>query len=123
MAEVFVDDAAALGGDRHQHRTRDFFLLDALDADQLHLGFLGQTFAFQFFVDGRMHLGAHLHRFRIVDVHLFDLVHGELGAAILAQQSHRIGTALAAVAHHVHVAGTGILQAPAVRLRSGRAGR
>ena len=110
MTEVFVDHAAALGGDCNQHRTCYFFLLDALDADQLHLGFLGESFAFQFLVDGGMHLGAHLHRLGIVDVHLLDLVHGEFRAAVFAQQSDRIGTALATVAHHVHVARAGILQ-------------
>jgi hypothetical protein len=39
-----------------------------------------------------------------------DLVERELVAAILAQQADRIGAALAAVAHHRHVAGAGILQ-------------
>jgi hypothetical protein len=34
----------------------------------------------------------------------------EFGAAILAEQADRVGAALAAMAHHVHVAFAGILQ-------------
>jgi hypothetical protein len=60
--------------------------------------------------DLRAQLGTHDHRRLVVDLHGLDLVERELGAAILAEQADRIGTALAAVAHHVHVAFAGILQ-------------
>ena len=46
----------------------------------------------------------------VVDLHRHDLVGGELGRAVLAQQAHRVGAALAAVTHHVHLAFAGVLQ-------------
>jgi hypothetical protein len=58
----------------------------------------------------RAQLGAHDHRRLVIDLHGFDPVERELGAAILAEQADRIGTTLAAVPHHVHVACAGILQ-------------
>ncbi len=53
---------------------------------------------------------AFFHRRLIVDVHLFNLVQRKLVAPIFAQQAHRIGAALTAMAHHVHIAGTAVLQ-------------
>ena len=46
----------------------------------------------------------------VVNLHGLDLRQRKLRAAILTEQAHCICTALAAMAHHRHVAGTGILQ-------------
>ncbi len=46
----------------------------------------------------------------VVDLHLHDLFGRELGAAVFAQQTHRVRAALSAVAHHVHLAFAAVLQ-------------
>jgi hypothetical protein len=56
-------------------------------------------------LDGGVDLGAALHGRGVVDLHVLDLVEGELGAAVLAEHADGVGAALAAVAHHGHVAG------------------
>ena len=55
----------------------------------------------------------------VVDLHLHDFVGGELGAAVLAQQAHRVGAALPAMPHHVHLAFAAVLQR--LQLLRGRA--
>ncbi len=48
--------------------------------------------------------GARLHRGLVIDLHRFDLLDRELRASILTEQPDRVGPALAAMAHHVHIA-------------------
>ncbi len=49
------------------------------------------------------------HRGLIVDLHIFDFIEGKFIAPVFTEHTDRIGTALAAMAHHVHIAGAGIL--------------
>src|SRR5208337_4911312 len=46
----------------------------------------------------------------VVHVHCHDLVGREFRAAVFAQEAHRISAALPAVAHHIHLAFTAILE-------------
>src|SRR3546814_7733307 len=46
----------------------------------------------------------------VVDFHRHDLVGGELRRTVLAEQPDRVGAALAAMAHHVHIAFAVVLQ-------------
>ena len=46
----------------------------------------------------------------VIDLHRHDLVGRELRAAVLAEQAHRVGAALAAMPHHVHLAFAAVLQ-------------
>src|SRR5512143_182500 len=64
-----------------------------------------------------MNFSAPFHSSSVVDLHRVDLFEYELRAAILAQQTDRVGATLTAVAHHVHVTGTGILQSLQLGMR------
>ncbi len=57
-----------------------------------------------------MNGGALDHGRVVIDLHLFDFIQRKLGTAIFTEQADRIGSTLATVTHHIHVAGTGILQ-------------
>ncbi len=105
MAKVFIDLAVPLGSHSDQHA--DAFRIGQL-RQLLLLGVLGGDSSLALLLNGFLirlaRLGV-IHHF-----HRVNLLGGELGAAVFAQQAHRIGAALAAVAHHVHLALAGILQ-------------
>src|SRR6266536_1233853 len=103
VAEVFVDAPAAPGG----HGNQDLDVA-ALARQSYKFGLFGRNLGlplhFYLFLVGLARSEV------VIDVHLHDLVGGELGAAIFAEQTHGIGATLAAVAHHVHLAFAAVLQ-------------
>src|ERR1035438_4520245 len=103
VAEVLVNAPASLGGHRYQDRNI------TLDSGE----------HFQFGISRRDHFRAlsfHVPLIGLTDlkvimyIHLHHFFSRELVAPILTQQSHSVGAALAAVAHHVHLAFARILQ-------------
>ena len=103
VAEMLVDDAAALGGDRDLDLDRG-----RLVGQRLHLALLGDRDGIALGLDLGL-IG--LARGEVVfDVHRHHLLGGEFGAAVFAEQADGVGAALPAMTHHVHLAFAGILQ-------------
>ena len=107
MAKVHVNNALSAGGYRHQYRTRSKFRFLFM---LLRLFSFFQTFTVHFSLYGLMNHLAFFHRRLIINFHILNLVQRKFIAAIFTQHAHGIGTALAAMAHHVHIAGAAILQ-------------
>src|ERR1039458_5747108 len=103
MTEVFVHQSRTFGG--HRNQQLDLTIRAGKSIELLLLrGHLCLALPFNLGLVG-------LAGFRVVvDFHCHDLVSGELGAAVLAQQSDRIGAALTAMTHHVHLAFAAVLQ-------------
>ncbi|OIQ77205.1 hypothetical protein GALL_411010 [mine drainage metagenome] len=111
VAEMLVDAPAALGGNGHQH-LEVWLLCHGAGGRQCLLPgvLLGLAHQLDFFLIAAAFV-------QVIDhVHVVQLALRELPAAVLAQQAHRIGTALAAVAHQVGAAHAGILHC--LQLRS-----
>ena len=103
MTEVFVDQSRALGRDRDQHLD---VAVRAGQGGELRLlgSHLRLALHFDLGLVGLARVDV------VVDLHRHDLVGRELGAAVLAEQADRVGAALAAMTHHVHLAFAAVLQ-------------
>ena len=109
VAEVLIDHPAA--GGRHRHQDRARFLLGPLDGGDRDEGLAALlALGLPVGLDGGMDLAPVLHGLGVIDLHGLDLVQREFVPPILTQHPHRVRPALAAVAHHIHIPGAGVLQ-------------